>query len=78
MSIKSIKLPNEWKLALVTPIPNPGNKSNPANYRPISILSIISKLLGKILFKKAFDSVPHVSLISKFTALNLNPHIYSG
>ena len=26
-------------------------------------------------FKKTFDSVPHVSLISKLTALNLNPHL---
>ena len=47
MSIKSRKLPNKWKLALVTPIPKPGNKSDPANYRPISLLSILSKLLGK-------------------------------
>ena len=35
-SIKSGKLPNEWKPALVTPIPKPGN------YRPISLLSIYS------------------------------------
>ena len=48
MSIKSGKLPNEWKLALVTPIPKPGNKSDPANYRPISLLSIFSKLLENI------------------------------
>ena len=26
-------------------------------------------------FKKAFDSVPHVSLISKLTTLNLNSHL---
>ena len=47
MLIKSGKLPNEWKLALVTPILKPGNISDPANYRPISLLSIISKLLEK-------------------------------
>ena len=47
MSIKSGKLSNEWKLALVTSIPKPGNKFDPANYRPISLISILSKLLEK-------------------------------
>ena len=48
MSIISVKFPNEWKLALVIPILKLGNKSDPANYRPISLLSIISKLLEHI------------------------------
>ena len=53
MSIKSGKLPNEWKLALVTPIPKSDNKSDPANYCPISLLSILSQLsiLSKLLEK---------------------------
>ena len=47
LSIKIGKLPAEWKLARVNPILKHGSKSDPSNYRPISLLSIISKLLEK-------------------------------
>ena len=39
------ELPDEWKVVRVTPIPKSGNRSDPGNYRPISLLSILSKLL---------------------------------
>ena len=35
---------DEWKFANVTPIYKTGSKSNPINYRPISITSVFSKL----------------------------------
>ena len=41
------QLPAEWKLACIMPIPKSQDKSDPANYRPISLLSIQSKLLEK-------------------------------
>ena len=43
----SIVFPRDWKLARVVPIPKPGAKSNPANYRPISLLPIVSKVLER-------------------------------
>ena len=42
MSIAHGELPSEWKLALIIPIPKPGEKTDPANYRPISLPSILS------------------------------------
>ncbi len=37
--------PTTWKIALVSPIHKEGDKSQPSNYRPISLLSILSKML---------------------------------
>ena len=42
-SIHTGQFPNEMKCAKVFPIFKGGNKSDPSNYRPISILSTISK-----------------------------------
>ena len=47
ISIKLGELPDEWKIARVSPIPKSRNKSDPGNYRPISLLSVLSKLLEK-------------------------------
>jgi hypothetical protein len=45
--------PKKWKHASVIPIPKPGkDPSNPASYRPISLLSCISKVFEKIIQKR--------------------------
>ena len=45
LSIQSGKVPTEWKQSLVVPTPKSSDLSSPNNYRPISLLSIPSKLL---------------------------------
>ena len=47
LSIQSGKVPTEWKQSLVVPIPKSSDLSSPNNYRPISLLSILSKLLER-------------------------------
>jgi len=47
LSIRLGDLPNEWKTAHVTPVPKTSNCSDATNYRPISLLSILSKLLER-------------------------------
>lgn len=45
--------PNEWKHAKIIAIPKPGKDlTNPSNYRPISLLSTLSKILEKIVLGK--------------------------
>ena len=47
LSIRKNTFPNIFKIAKVTPIPKSKDTSNLDNYRPISILSILSKPLEK-------------------------------
>jgi hypothetical protein len=42
--------PTDWKLAHAIPLFTAGDKSFPSNYRPVSLLSCVSKLLEKIVF----------------------------
>ena len=51
-SLQQSKVPSLWKLSNVTPIPKDGNKSSPLNYRPVSLLSLVSKILERIVHSK--------------------------
>ena len=126
LSLTQGQLPAEWKLACIMPIPKSQDKSDPANYRPISLLSILSKLLEKHVqsyiletcsplspnqwgfsrgksttgallaathawhlaldggndiccvfldLSKAFDKVPHITLLDTLADIGINPHV---
>ena len=48
-SLELGKVPTLWKSSLVTPIfKNKGNKSSPSSYRPISLTSIVSRIIDGI------------------------------
>ena len=47
LSITKSHFPKLWKSARVVPIPKSTSKHSPSGYRPISLLSILSKLLEK-------------------------------
>ena len=51
-SISTGTVPDQWKLSLVVPIHKQGDKSNPSNYRPISLLPIVSKVLEQHIANK--------------------------
>ena len=48
LSLSQGKVPSAWKVSNVTPIHKAGDKSDVSNYRPISLLSLISKVLERI------------------------------
>ena len=46
------RVPSAWKEALIVPVHKSGSKSSPSNYRPIALLSIVSKVMDKIVLKR--------------------------
>ena len=60
------KVPKIWKQANVTPIYKKGDRSDPNNYRPISLLNTASKLLEKIVFKHIFNHMRDNRIISQW------------
>lgn len=52
LSLANGKFPENFKLAVVIPIFKAGDKLSPGNYRPISLLSTLSKILETIVNKR--------------------------
>ena len=44
-----------WKLARVTPIFKSGSRSDANNYRPISVISVFSRILERIVHDQTYD-----------------------
>ena len=62
-SLEQSKAATDWKLANVAPIFKKGSKDSPGNYRPISLTSIIGKILESIIADKIIDHLESNNLI---------------
>ena len=49
--------PERLKFSLLKPIYNSGDKSSPSNYRPISLLPVISKIFEEVICNRLFDKL---------------------
>ena len=47
--------PSEWKKANIVPIHKKGDKQTLENYRPVSLLPICGKILGRLMFNEMFN-----------------------
>ncbi len=54
-SLEKGVFPQTWKLARVTPIFKAGNKTDVNDYRPISVLSVVSRILEKIVHDQLME-----------------------
>ena len=62
--VKSFKLgivPTAWKYANVTPIFKKGEKTNPGNYRPVSLTSLLCRIMERLLR----DEMMHYLLVNR-------------
>ena len=64
-SLETASFPDSWKTARVTPIFKYGKKDQKSNYRPISILPVVSKLFETIVFNQLYQFLNRISLLYK-------------
>ena len=65
MSIVSNRFPSDWKTARVIPLFKNGQRSVLDNYRPISILPVVSKIMERLLYNQISDYFTKKQFLSK-------------
>ena len=63
-SLERSKLPDDWKTARVTPISKEGDKSDKSNYRPMSVLPVISRLFDKLVSNQLYKCLDQMVYFS--------------
>ena len=56
--------PNDWKMAKVLPIFKNGKKYHLSNYRPISIISSVAKVFGRLVYNQFYSYLNNNNLLS--------------
>ena len=64
LSLTLSQVPSKWKIANVIPIFKKGDKSDVNNYRPVSLLSCVSKILERVVFKHFYNHLLDSHFIS--------------
>ena len=59
------EFPDSWKIAYITPIPKVHSPSSSSEYRPISVLPVLSKLFEKVLYYRVYSYLTEHNLIDK-------------
>ena len=59
-------IPSQWKVHIISPILKCGDPSNVANYRPISLLCSLSKVLERLIFDRVYEYVLPSLSVSQF------------
>ena len=49
LSLEEVIVPSEWKEANITPLFKKGSRNKPENYRPVSLTSVVCKLLETLI-----------------------------
>ena len=67
MCLKESCFPDCWKVSLVVPVfKNVGERSTAKNYHPVSLLSVVSKVLEKLVNNRIVDRLEKCGLFSDF------------
>ena len=66
MCLSQCKIPSEWKIHKITPVFKSGDRTLIKNYRPISLLSSISKVFERLIYNEISDFVTSAISPSQF------------
>lgn len=66
LSISTGVFPSEWKTAKVIPLFKSGNKTDMDNYRPISILPAVSKIIERAVYQQLYQHLDKHNLLCPF------------
>jgi hypothetical protein len=65
-SYDTSQVPSDWQLANVTAVFKKGDKTNPANYRPVSLTCILCKTMEHIVFIQIMNHLDHKKILRNF------------
>ena len=65
-SIEAGQLPRDWTRANMTPVFKKGNKHSPSNYRPVSLTSLVVKILERLIHSRITDFLDQHRKLSSF------------
>ena len=63
-SIAQSFFPDEWKIARVVSLFKTGQHNLPENYRPISVLPVISKIMERIMYNQLYKYLTEAGILS--------------
>ena len=64
LSLATGTFPDAMKVAMVTPLFKSGNKSHCKNYRPISVLPVLSKILEKLFYNRLMAFIKSENILT--------------
>ena len=65
LSLETATFPDCEKIAKVVPLYKSGSKSNFDNYRPISVLQVLSKVIERVIHNQLYDYLENHNLLSQ-------------
>ena len=63
-SLDTETVPSDWREALITPLYKKGPRNIPANYRPVSLTSVVSKMLEHIIFSSSMKHLNSYKILT--------------
>ena len=63
-SLSKVELPTRWKTSIVTPLFKSGNRCDPLNYQPMSLMSVCCKVLERVIVAQLVECLELNNLLS--------------